>query len=111
MKETKRFEDNARSLNLQENEDGIFICKGRIQGDYPKFIPSNHRITKKFVQQAHLQTFHGEVGLTMAKTRDVFWVPKLQSIIKRVRKNCSGCKRFQISSLPAPPDGNLPRER
>ncbi len=30
---------------------------------------------------------------------------------KRKKANCHGCKRFQASSIPAPPVGNLPKER
>ncbi len=63
------------------------------------------------MERAHLQTLHGGVSLTMAKIREEFWIPKLRSIVKKVRKRCHGCKRFQVASLPAPPQGNLPKER
>ena len=54
---------------------------------------------------------HGGVALTMAKVREDFWITKLRSMVKRIRKNCYGCKRFQVKPAPTPPTGNLPRER
>ena len=96
---------------LQKDEDGIFRCHGGIRGDYPIYLPFRNPISDKFVERAHLQTLHGGVTLTMSKVRDQFWIPKLRSIVKRVQKECHGCKRFQVASLPAPPQDNLPKER
>lgn len=47
----------------------------------------------------------------MAKVRDWVWIPKLRSVVKRVIKVCHGCKRFHTNPFPAPPQGNLPKER
>eukprot|EP00794_Sanderia_malayensis_P010614 gene10614-11739_t len=47
----------------------------------------------------------------MSKTREKFWVPKLRSLTKMVRRGCYGCKKFQVSSIAAPPQGNLPVEK
>ena len=108
---TNSFKSDCGKLNLKRDEHDIFRCQGRIQGDYPMYMPFKNPISDKLVERAHLQTLHGGVILTMAKVRDQFWIPKLRSIVKRVRKECHGCKRFQVTSLPAPPQGNLPKER
>ena len=56
-------------------------------------------------------TLHGGVGLTMAKIREEYWIPRLRRLAKKVIKQCHGCKRFQAVALAAPPPGLLPPER
>eukprot|EP00794_Sanderia_malayensis_P013528 gene13528-biopygen10795 len=109
--ETSQFERDSQNLNLVKNENGIYECRGRLQGIYPKYLPFKHTITEKLVEHYHRLTLHGGVSLTMAKFRESYWVPKLRSVVKRIRKSCHGCKRFQVTAVPIPPQGNLPRER
>ena len=86
-------------------------CRGRLQGFYPLYIPDSTTFAEKFVQQAHLATLHGGVSLTMSKVREQHWIPRLRRLVKRVIKQCYGCKRFQAVALAAPPPGLLPLER
>ena len=66
-------------------------------------------IPAKIVQRAHVTTLHGGVGLTMARVREKFWIPRLQKLTKRVARKCSGCKRFQaVAFANLPPEGNTP---
>ena len=109
-RKTQQFEGDAKTLNLQE-KDGIYICKGRIQGEYPIYLPFSRKMTEKIIEHAHKETLHWGVALTMAEVREDFWIPKLRSMVKRIRKNCYGCKRFQVKPAPTPPPGSLPRER
>ena len=67
-----KFETESVALNLDKNSDELLECKGRIQGKYPIYLPSNSTFTEKLVEQAHIQTIHGEVGLTMAKIREEY---------------------------------------
>ena len=99
------------NLNLQPNQNAILECRGRIEGEYPIYIPRNHPLARKLVQQAHLSTLHGGVRMTMAKIRDCYWIPKLRQLVKRVRTECWGCKRFRIQAYENPPPGNLPKSR
>ena len=98
-------------LNLQRNDQQILECHGRIIGDYPIYLPDNHPFTVKVVQQAHISTIHGGVGLTMAKVRERFWVPRLRQMVKQIRRKCNGCKRFQAKAFAVPPPGKLPKTR
>ena len=100
-----------RELNLQPNESGILECRGRIDGEYPIYLPRNNTYTQKVVEQAHQNTLHGGVAMTMAKVRDRFWVPKLRCLVKRIRSNCHGCVRFRAQAYQSPPIGNLPTTR
>ena len=102
------IEKSKIQLNLQPNDAGVLECRGRIEGDYPVFLPQDHLFTRKLVEQAHLTTLHGGVGMTMAKVRDLYWVPKLRQLVKRLRSDCWGCKRFRVQSYKNPPPGNLP---
>ena len=104
-------EDEKIQLNLQPNADGLLECRGRIEGDYPVFLPRNNIFTQRVVEQAHLSTLHGGVATTMAKVRERYWVPKLRQLVKQVRSNCWGCKRFRVKAFDEPPPGPLPKTR
>ena len=60
------------------------------------------------MEEAHLVTLQGGVGLTMAKVRSRYWMSRLRKLVKKVRGTCHGCKRFQAIAYAAPPPGNLP---
>ena len=99
------------SLNLQPNKDGLLECRGHIQGKYPIYLPEDATFTRKLVRRVHCETLHGGVGLTMAAIREMFWVPRLRRLVKKVTKDCWGCKRFQVTAVAAPPPGPLPTNR
>ena len=44
----------------------LYECRGKIQGSYPIYLPPSAVLSEKFVQDAHMLTLHGRVGLTMA---------------------------------------------
>lgn len=103
--------EDRLQLNLQPKEDGILECRGRLQGDYPVFLPDSHLYTRKLVEREHLQTLHGGVQLTMTKVRQNHWVPRLRRLTKQVVSKCPGCKRFQAIAAANPPPGMLPLDR
>ena len=110
-REDEYYQEDRLQLNLQPNPDGVLECRGRIQGHYPVYLPDSQPYTKKLVEHAHLSTFHGGVGLTMAKIREYYGVPRLSKLAKRITTACHGCRRFQAQAYSSPPPGNLPRER
>ncbi|CAB3977193.1 Hypothetical predicted protein [Paramuricea clavata] len=110
-KASEKYDADRMQLNLQRNQSGLLECRGRFQGHYPIYLPDTEIYTEKFVQQAHEDTLHGEVGLTMAKVRENHWVPRLRQLAKRLIKKCPSCKRFQITALASPPSGFLPKDR
>ena len=59
----------------------------------------------------HYDTLHGEVGLTMAAIRKQYWVPKLRSSVKVVRRKCNGCMCFRATAFTRPAPGKLPQDR
>ena len=100
---TKEFLEDQQRLNLQENDRGLYECCGRIQGDYPVYLPHKSTFTEKLVMDTHQITLHGGVGLVMTAIRKDYWIPRLQSLSKRVIKSCCGCKRHQVTAFAQPP--------
>ena len=68
-------------------------------------------LARKFVEHAHKSTLHGGVGLTMVNVRERHWIPRLRRLVKRVIKDCQGCKRFHAIAYATPPPANLPTTR
>ena len=108
---SETFVEDKLQLNLQLNADGIWVCCGRIQGEYPLYLPDSSLFTTKLVQRAHVCTLHGGVGLVMAKIREMYWVPRLRRLTKKVISDCWGCKKFRAVPAPPPPPGPLPKAR
>ena len=106
----KHYQEDRLQLNLQPNQDGVLECRGRIQGQFPLYLPDSQRFTEKLVTQVHLGTLHGRVVSTMAKVRELYWAPRLRRLTKRKVKSCHGCRRFQaqafLSSPRRPPKGS-----
>ncbi|PFX34964.1 Uncharacterized protein K02A2.6 [Stylophora pistillata] len=108
---TEKFEKDKLTLNLQKNSDGLYACHSRIQGNYPIYLPPRAVLSEKLVQDAHMLTLHGGVGLTMALIRSDYWIPRLRQLTKKVINGCFGCKKFQTKAFGSPPPGNLPIDR
>ena len=108
---TDKFLEDQERLNLQKNDQGIYVCRGRIQGHYPVYLPPRVVLSEKMVQDAHILTLHGGVGLMMAHVRQEYWIPRLRQLAKNVVNHCYGCKKFHVTKLQNPPPGNLPVDR
>ena len=108
---TKNFEEDKLQLNLQINERDIYECRGRVQGDYPIYVPDEDILAEKLVAHAHSETLHGGVSLTMTKVRGKYWIPRLRRLTKHVIRSCPGCKRFQVKAYADPSTANLPLKR
>jgi len=108
---TETFKNCRDRLNLELNSEGLMVCSGRIQGDYPIFIPKESVLSEKLIEEAHKKTIHVGVTLTMTKLRSDYWIPSLRQLVKRYMKTCYGCKRFHITHYPVPVQGPLPVDR
>ena len=45
--------DDRQRLGLEENDQGILICRGRVQVHYPVYLPDKHPYTVKLVEAVH----------------------------------------------------------
>ena len=52
------FIADQEQINLQQNKHGVLECRGRVQGDYPIYLPDLVPFTAKMVQHAHVTTLH-----------------------------------------------------
>ena len=75
-----QFQEDKAKLNLQLDKTGIYRCMGRIVGDYPIYLQPKDIFSEKIVEDAHLCTLHGVVGVMMTKVRRRYWIPKLTVI-------------------------------
>lgn len=105
----EKFNQDKLTLNLQRNE-GLYECRGRIQGNYPVNLRPSAELSQKLVQDTQILTLHGGVSLTMAFVRRDYWIPQLRQLTKKVIRGCFGCKKFQATAFRSLPPGNLPYE-
>ena len=103
--------EHLKSLGLKKNEDGIYVCHRRMQGEELVFLQSFTLYTEKEIAYAHHTTLCGGIGLTMAKLRYIFWVPRLGRMTKKVTKSCHACKRFHARPYNPPNPGFLSKTR
>ena len=107
----EKFLEDQQRLNLQKNDEGIYECRSRIQGTFPVYLPPKVSLSEKMVQDAHILTLHGGVGLTMALIRKDYWIPRLRQLAKNAINHCYGCKKFHASAFQNPPPSKLPVDR
>ena len=48
-KQDEKFDRHSEQLNLQPDERGIYVCKGRLVGEYPIYLPTESVFTEKLV--------------------------------------------------------------
>ena len=87
-----RIEDDKKKLNLEKNDDGVYICKVRLQGFHPIYLWQDSVLSKKVILAEHKRSLHGGVAMTMSRVRSLFWVPLLRRLSQSVTRNCYGCK-------------------
>ena len=111
VKDTEKFKINKEMLHLQENVEGICLCRGRIEGSHPVFVPSDLLLAEKLIFQAHENTLQGGVVLTMTNVRSNYWIPTLRKLSKSVVRKCYGCKKFNSLPYSEFKLGPLPNEK
>ena len=47
FRDTEKIKIDLKSLDLQGDEEGIYICKGSIEGAHPRYIPKESSIAEK----------------------------------------------------------------
>ena len=75
MVSSDRFEDDKKRLNLEKNDEGVYICKGRLQGFYPIYLPQDSVLGKKLIFSEQERSLNGGVAMTMSNVRSSFWIP------------------------------------
>ena len=92
---------------MQKNEEGLYECRGRIQGCYHIYLPPDILLTERILhdKQSWGSGAYDEFCLS------TILVPRLRQLTKRGIRGCYGCKKFQVTAFSNPPVGNLPTDR
>ena len=114
----RHLEADSKQLNntlgLILNEDGVLLCKGRLQKAEltpsqinPILIPGDSYFARLLVQDAHLRTGHGTKKETLVELRSRFWVTKGRNLVHHVLLKCARpCRRLEskaFNSVETPP--------
>ena len=67
---TDNFKEDQGCLILRKNSAGIFRCMGKIQDQYPLYIPRRSILVEKIANEAHKKTMLGGVILSTAAVRE-----------------------------------------
>ena len=94
-----KFAEDKEQLRLKVNQSGVWECHGRIQGEYPIYLPDPALFTTKVVRRAHLSMFAWWCRNGCGKGMRIYWVQRLRKLTKKVISGCWGCKKFR--ALPA----------
>ena len=111
MQHSEKFKISEKRLDLQQNSEGIYVCKGRIEGAYPIYLPNESLLSEKIIFAAHKNTLHGGVLMTMTNVRSTFWISSLRQLTKSTIRNCYRCKRHYAVPYPQPKPVPLPTDR
>lgn len=75
FRDTKKVKIYVKSLNLQENENGIYISKGIIEGAHPTYLPKESLHAQKIILAEHNRTLDWGVTFTMTSVKPRYWIP------------------------------------
>ena len=97
------------------NENGILVCKGRLEFSElemstknPIILPKNNRFTQLVVMDCHQKVHHYKVNATLAELRTRFWVTKGRQYIKRLLSDCFVCRKLEGKPFNQPNVAPLP---
>uniref|UniRef100_A0A1I7TP05 Integrase catalytic domain-containing protein n=1 Tax=Caenorhabditis tropicalis TaxID=1561998 RepID=A0A1I7TP05_9PELO len=114
---TKKHLAKHANLGIIKNEDGLLVCKGRMElaelekaAKEPILVLPKSTLAKQIIWNSHGK-FHNTTEHTMDVTRRRFWIPTLRQQVKSVIGKCSRCQRFNKQPFLYPDMGRLPQFR
>lgn len=97
---------NLKQLNPQLDARNILIVHGRLQHSnfpdnrkFPAILPAKSHFSKLVIQDAHELTIHGTIHLTLACTRQEFWILNGRNMVKNFIHYCMVCYRQRPSPI------------
>lgn len=76
----------------------------------PIILPKDHHITKLIVKSYHQRYHHRNHETVLNELRQVFRIPKLRGVFRKVKADCQTCKIQRANPMP-PPMADLPNGR
>lgn len=100
LKNNEPCENASIWLDTQNN---ILRLSGRVQSDnlafnemYPIILSPKGDLTPLIIREAHLNSLHGGVQLTLQIVREQFWVEKARFLTRNIINQCPTCFRHKI---------------
>lgn len=104
------------SLTPYLDADDVLRVQGRLTKallptnmKHPAILPTTSHFTTLIIRQAHFQTLHGGLHLTLRTVRDEFWIVQGKNTVKNILRKCVTCFRDkcrpvqqQMADLKAP---------
>ncbi|XP_053969225.1 uncharacterized protein LOC128870597 [Anastrepha ludens] len=107
-----------RNLQVYMDDEHLIRVKNRAtyfqSCDQPQrdfiVLPPGHRVTYLIVDHYHQRFYHIQHETALNEVRQLFFIPKLRSLFKAVRRNCQVCK-IANAAPQAPQMAQLPTAR
>ena len=117
IKESKPNNLKAQ-LGVYIDEDGLLRCHGRFgnsdldeMAKRPLLLPKADRFTELLIDNIHTRMFHSGVAQTLAQIRNKYWIPSGRSVVQRILRCCTVCKRWECGPYRMPIMPPLPKHR
>lgn len=105
-------------LGLFMDKSGLLRCRGRLENAElsegarcPLLLPKLHRYTDLIVQSHHQRAMHTGCSQTLSLIRQKYWIPQGRTVVKRVLKGCTICRRHEGGPYRMPLMPPIPTER
>lgn len=107
LKKSGKILTKSKLLTLTPylDEHQILRVGGRLQHSalpeetkHPIILPSEGRLTRLIIERAHRQTLHGGARLTLAQTRQAYWIISGNRTVKKIVRECIRCHRYKHSN-------------
>ena len=89
-----------RKLHPQLDDKGILRVGGRLENSlikyeakHPVILPYRHQVTDLIISEHHQKTGHLGQEYVLPSLRQLYWIIKGRSVVRRVISSCFPCKR------------------
>ncbi|XP_035660814.1 uncharacterized protein LOC118405422 [Branchiostoma floridae] len=102
-------------LDPMVDEEGILRVRGRLshsslaqEAKHPVILPKESEVAKLILRSIHEE--HGHMGrnYVISKSRERYWIPQVNALVRRLNKKCVTCRRLrgktgkqQMADLPS----------
>ena len=94
--------DLIRQLQLFVDITGLLRCNARIENSntlseaakFPLLLP-RHALTSLVIRQAHVEQMHSGRLHTLARLRQIYWIPSERRTVKSEITQCAVCRRVR----------------
>ena len=102
LKKKKNLRTDSQLLSLAPfiSEDGLLRLGGRsgkaklpYEVLHPPILPGSHLLAEKIARACHEKFIHSGTDFVLAQLRQIVWVTKGRSVVKKVRLSCLKCAK------------------